>query len=356
MKVALVHDDLVQWGGAERMLVGLSEMFPQAPIFTSVFDKTNRDLAGNFRGKKIITSFLQRIPGWEMLYKTLLPFYPIAFEQFDFSGFDLVISQSTRFAKSIITKPDTMHISYCHTPVRFLWDDSLRMRLTGPVLSYFKRYDLVSAARVDHFVAGSENARQRIKNVYGVDSQVIYPFVDTDRFAHLEAFDGGYFLVIARLNEYKRVDLAVEACSRLNLPLKIVGTGPRIGFLKRLADNLNAETDFLGQLEDNLVGELLAGAKALIICAKEDFGITSLEAQVLGKPVVAFAAGGALESVVEGKSGFFFKDQTVESLTEVLKNADFSKIDPKFCKLNAKAFSKKKFMNKFGKQIDFLLK
>ncbi len=347
MRVAIVHDDLVQWGGAERILTGLAEIFPDAPIFTSLYDAKNPDLAKKFKGKNIITSFLQKIPGWKVLYKALLPFYPIAFEQFDFSNFDLVISQTTRFAKGIITKPDTLHICYCHTPPRFLWDQDAKK-----YLSFLKFYDKISASRVDYFLAGSKNAKERIKKAYGVDCPVLYPYVDTLRFEGTESFDGGYFLVIARLNKYKRVDLAIEACAKLNYPLKIIGVGPEFDSLQNLADKLGAKVDFLGSASDSLVNSVLGGAKALIICAKEDFGITSLEAQALGKPVVAFRKGGVLETVIEGKTGFFFDEQNSNSLKEMLEAINFDKINGNVCRLNADSFSKQRFIMNFKKELN----
>lgn len=356
MKVALVHDDLVQWGGAERILTGISEIFPDAPIFTSLFDTNNPDLAKNFKGRKITTSFLQKIPGWRVLYKALLPFYPIAFEQFDFSDFDLVVSQSTRFAKSVITKPKTIHICYCHTPPRFLWDPDIKScPLLKTYLSFLRHYDKVSISRADQFLAGSKNAKGRIKKIYGLDCPVVYPYIDIDRFKNLESFNGEYFLVIARLNEYKRVDLAIEACAKLNYPLKIIGVGPKLDSLKNLAEKLNARVDFLGGLSDDFVNEILRGAKALIICAKEDFGISSLEAQFLGKPVVAFRKGGVLETVIEGKTGFFFNSQDSESLISALECINFDKIDANACNLNAAAFSKQKFVMDFKKEINIFL-
>lgn len=344
-KVALVHDDLVQWGGAERVLVGLSEIFPDAPIYTSVFDKNNKELLKNFKRKKIVTSFMQKIPAWRKLYKALVPLYPIAFEQFDFSGFDLVISQSTRFAKSIITKPTTKHISYCHTPPRFLWD------LTGPLFSYLRIFDQISSKRVDHFIAGSQNAKQRIKKIYKVDCPVIYPYVDLDRFSIVESFDGGYFLIISRLNKYKRIDLAIKVASRLRFPLKIIGKGPEQDKLEKLARELNAEVEFLGDIPDNIVTQVLAGAKALLICGKEDFGITSLEAQSLGKPVIAFGEGGVLETVTEKETGYFFGEQTSNSLERVLNCKNLILIDPEVCKENAQKFSKEKFIRSFREYV-----
>lgn len=356
MRVALVHDDLVQWGGAEKMLLGLSEIYLDAPIFTSVFDKGNPVLTKKFKGKKIITSFLQKLPYWKSLYKALLLFYPIAFEQFDFTGFDLVISQSTRFAKSIITKPATLHINYCHTPPRFLWDPSYgKYQLTNNYFSYLRIYDQIASARVDHFIAGSQNAKQRIEKIYKTDCPVVYPYVDIERFSNIESFDGGYYLMISRLNKYKKIDLALEAASNLKIPLKIIGKGPEQERLVKLAGELNTEVEFLGDISDNYVTQVLAGAKALIICGKEDFGITALEAQALGKPVIAFGEGGALETVIEGKTGYFFLKQTAESLIDILQTKDLNLINSNACRENVKIFSKEKFMVDFKTKVSNLL-
>lgn len=335
MRVALVHDDLVQWGGAERVLEGLCEIYPNAPIFTSVFDKENNQLKKRFGNRKIRTSFLQKIPGWKSLYKILLPFYPIAFEQFNFDDFDLVISHTTRFAKGIITKPHTLHISYCHTPPRFLWYLSgwENFKIGQLLMSKLRIYDAVSSRRIDHFLAGSENAKKRIEKIYRMDSRVIYPFVDLERFKNIEAFDGGYFVVIARVSKYKRIDLAYAACKRLGVELKVIS----------------------GQLDDKMVVNILSGCKALIIPGIEDFGIASLEAQALGKPVIAYGRGGVLETVIEGKTGLFFKNQTVDDLTDALKKIDTKKIDPYVCKENARLFSKENFTRNFKQAVDRLV-
>lgn len=334
MKIAIVHDDLVQWGGAERVLLGLSEIYPDAPIFTSVYDKGNPYLS-SFASKKIITSFIQKIPGWKILYKVLLPFYPLAFEQFDFSGFDLVISHTTRFAKSIITKPETKHISYCHTPPRFLWHFSgdKSYGLGEILMTKLRLYDQVAAKRVDHFIAGSENAKRRIKKIYKADSKVAYPFVDLERFTQIESFDGGYFLVVGRPNGYKKFDLVSRICKKLGVDLRIISGG----------------------LDDKMVVNILAGCKALIIAGIEDFGLTSLEAQALGKPVVAFEKGGVLETVIPGKTGIFFDEQTEESLKDAIQKLDSINIDPKSCRQNAAKFSKENFRKNFVQILADLL-
>ena len=331
MRVAIVHDDLVQWGGAERVLVGLCEIYPEASIFTSVFDSTNITLWRNFGTKKVTTSFLQKIPGWKSMYKALLPLYPIAFEQFDFSDFDLIISHTTRFAKSIITKPKTKHICYCHTPPRFLWHFSgeLNYGWAEFLMSKLRLYDQVSANRVDYFFAGSVNAKKRIKKIYRRDAKVIYPFVDLDRFKQVETFDGGYFVIIGRSNKYKRLDLAKQACQELGLEIKIIS----------------------GDLDDRMVVKVLAGCRALIIPGEEDFGLVSLEAQALGKPVIAYSTGGSLETVINNQTGIFFDKQDTDSLKKALEKINRVNIKPDICIDQARRFSKEKFKSDFVEAV-----
>ncbi|MBI3485805.1 glycosyltransferase [Candidatus Daviesbacteria bacterium] len=350
MKVALVHDDLIQWGGAERVLSVLSEIFPEAPIYTSCFDESNIHLSNNFSNKKIITSFIQKIPGFKTLYKSLLPLYPIAFEQFDFSEYDLVISHTTRFAKSVLTKPKTTHVSYCHTPPRFLWRFSKQPqnKLLTYLLSYFRIYDQISSSRVDYFIAGSENAKQRIQKIYKQNSLVCFPFVDDKFFNNSQNFDGGYYLMISRLNFYKRVDLAIQVFNNLKKPLKIIGTGPELSNLSKLA---KGDVEFLGNASDNLLINFISGAKALIITSEEDFGLTALEAQALGKPVIGFREGGVLETVIENITGVFFDEQTEESLKKTIELFERKKFNREDCINNAKNFSKDKFKQRFLKSI-----
>ena len=331
MKVAIVHDDLVQWGGGERILEGITEIYPDAPIYTSVFDRDNVTLQRIFGSKNIGTSFLQNIPGWKIFYKALLPFYPIAFEQFDFTGFDLVVSHTTRFAKAIITKPQTKHISFIHTPPRFLWHFSGlgHYGIGEIIMNWLRIVDRVSAERVDYFLAGSENAKKRIKKVYRRDSKVVYPYIDLERFKNIKTTEGEYFVIIGRPNKYKRFDLAEKACKNLGLELKVISGG----------------------LEDSAVIKLLAGCTALIIPGIEDFGLTSLEAQALGKPVIAYKEGGVLETVIDGKTGVFFDEPRVDSLIEVLKNFNASNFDSNDCILNAQGFSKENFIRNFKQTV-----
>jgi glycosyltransferase involved in cell wall biosynthesis len=356
MKLALVHDDLVQWGGAERVLIALSELFPEAPIYTSVYDRQNPMLAEAFKGKVIKTSFMQNILGWRSYYKALLPLYPIAFEQFDFSEYDVVISQTTRFAKSIITKPGTIHICYCHTPPRFLWDFSGEEQ--GPLPSFYKswlkRYDESASTRVDQWWAGSKNAQDRIQNVYNQSSSVVYPFVDLKRFEAIEPFDGGYLLVIARLNQYKHVDIVIQAAKKLSMPLKIVGSGPQMSMLQGLAGD-SSLIHFLGRLDEETVLQVLAGCKALVVAGEEDFGLTPLEAQALGKPVIAYQKGGALETVITGETGYLFDKQTPDSLISALKLSGEHGYNESSCRKQAARFDKQIFMKKVKDELDAII-
>lgn len=331
MRVAIVHDDLVQWGGAERVLLGLTEIYPDAPIFTSVFNRDNKFLSEAFGSKKIITSFLQKIPGWKGIYKALLPLYPLAFEQFNFDNFDLVISHTTRFAKSIVTKPKSKHICYCHTPPRFLWHFSGydNFGWAEILMTKLRLYDQVVANRVDFFLAGSKNAKKRIKKVYGVDAKVVYPFIDLNRFENVETFEGGYFVTIGRPNQYKRFDLAKAACQQLGFELKIIA----------------------GDLDDKMVAKVLAGCRALIIPGEEDFGLVALEAQALGKPVIAFSAGGNLETVIDSKTGIYFDKQDVDSLKKAMEELKRMSINPAICIDQARKFSKEKFKSDFVQAV-----
>jgi len=342
MKIALVHDDLIQWGGAEKVLSEISNIFPDAPIYTAIADFKNPLIAQNFKGKKIITSFLQKLPFHKEFYKPLMPLYPLAFEQFDFSGFDLVISQTTRFAKSIITKPETIHVCYIHTPPRFLWnfDGEKISAFRKLFFKWLRNFDKVSAERVDFWIAGSENCQKRLKKIYQADSKILYPFVDIEKLNPEKSFSGDYYLIISRLNKYKKVDLAVKAFKTNGRKLKIVGVGPEFERIQREAGENIA---VLGKVSEALLENLIAGCRGLIITAEEDFGMTSIEAQALGKGVIAYGAGGALESILPGKTGNYFAEQTAESLNKALEIFESLKIKPEDCYENAKKFSKEKF-------------
>lgn len=326
MKTALVHDYLAQAGGAERVAAALHSMFPAAPLYTSVHDA--KATLPIFDNVDVRTSFLQRGPfSSRRFHKLALPYYPTAFERFDFSGYDLVLSSSSSFAKGVLTPPETCHVCYCHTPSRFIWRQQeylrqsrasrLALGLIGPVLNHLRSWDVESANRVDYFVANSYNVARRIRKFYRRDvAAVIYPPVETAKFAPVAASEvGDHFLVVSRLLNYKRLDLAVAACNRLRVPLRVVGIGPDLPALKRIA---GPTVQFLGRLSDQEVGQELARCKALIFPGEEDLGLTPVECMASGRPVVAYKAGGALETVVEGETGLFFREQTVDSLAEAL--------------------------------------
>ena len=273
MRVAIVHDDLVQWGGAERVLEGLLEIYPEATLFTSVYDSNNQSLSRLVVGRDVRTSFLQKIPFWKQLYKVLLPLYPIAFEQFNFDEYDLVISHTTRFAKSIITKPATKHISYCHTPPRFLWHFS-GMKNYGFgefLMTKLRIYDQVTVHRVDYFIAGSENAKRRIKKIYGVDSKVVYPFVDLKRFEGIDSFDGGYFVIAGRMNKYKRFDLAIDVCNKLGIELLRNGDRVREHLDRFITNNEGKKGKYVSlMLHDYVVVDIRASASGDVTSVQKD--------------------------------------------------------------------------------------
>ncbi len=342
MRVALVHDDLVQWGGAERVFLNLCEFFPSADIYTSVVDNKNFLIKEKLGDRKVFTSFLQKIPGWRFFYKALLPLYPLAFEQFDFSGYDLVVSHTTRFAKVVITKPETIHICYCHTPPRFLWNFSGEnvSYFLSPYLKILRNFDRVASKRVDYWVAGSKNAQNRIKEVYGVDSIICYPPVDDIFFQSEKSFDGDYYLIISRLTSYKKVDVAVKLFNRLNKRLVVVGAGPQANILRASA---NSNIEFYENISNDLLINLISGSKALIVLAEEDFGLTPIEAQAMGKPVIAYKKGGSLETVIDNKTGLFFTEQNEKSLEGAIEQFDKMVFKKEDLVENAKKFNKDRF-------------
>jgi len=325
MRVALVHDMLTQYGGGEKVLRALSDGYPEAPIFTLVFDENN--MGDIFPGDRVITSFLQQLPFSDRRYKWYLPLMPHATEGYDLSGFDLVISSSSAFAKGVIAGQDSRHICYCHTPTRYLWADrhdyvnglnynKLVSSLICLSLTRLRVWDRLSSAGVDHFIANSKNVKNRIKKYYGRKSYVIYPPVETDKF-YISENIGNYFLAGGRMVPYKRFDLIVEAFNKLGIPIKIFGVGPEFSKLKRMASR---NVEFLGFVDERDKAELYSNAIAFINPQNEDFGITTVEAMASGTPVIAYNAGGAKESIVSGVSGEFFHEQRWESLADKVLN------------------------------------
>lgn len=347
MRVALVHDWLNQMGGAERMLLAMTRMFPDAPIYTSFYAPSNVDLA--FRTRDIRTSFMQNLPGIKRRHQPFLPLYPLAFEGFDLSEYDLVISDSSAFAKGVITRPDALHICYCHTPMRYAWtfDNYVAREKVGglsrialaPVMNWLRMWDVTTAARVDYFIANSPVVAARIAKYYRREAVYIPPPVDTSRFA-ISRQRGDYFLIISRLIPYKRIDLAVQAFNLVGAPLRIVGAGRDEKALRAMAGR---NITFLGRLSDAEAREQLAGCRAFIFPGEEDFGIAPVEAQAMGKPVIAYGAGGALATVAPGKTGVFFHEQTPEALASAVKNFRDDWFDPNVIRAHAEEFDTSRF-------------
>lgn len=342
MKVAIVHDFLNQMGGAEQVVKVFREIFPEAPIYTSVYVPSA--VCPSFKTADIRTSFMQRLPMIGKHFRRYLPLYPYAFELFDFSQYDLVFSSSSSFAKGVITSPQTCHVCYCYTPMRFAWNYHTYIeqepfsRLSRTCLPYLihrlRRWDEITSNRVDNFIAISNEIRRRIWKYYRRESDVIHPPVDTSKYKVSER-DDGYFLILSRLLPYKRIDIAVEAFNRLRLPLKIVGDGRD---LDRLKKNAGPTIDFLGHLPDDEMKRCLRECRALIFPGFEDFGLAPVEAMACGKPVIAFAAGGALETVIDGVTGSLFYDQTPESLARAVTDFDPAELDPYDIRAHAELF------------------
>jgi glycosyltransferase involved in cell wall biosynthesis len=322
-KVAIVHDHLAQDGGAERVVQVFRKMYPAAPIFTLVHNPTNAHKS--FHNADIRTSFIQRLPGGTRFYQWYLPLMPTAIERFDLSEYDLVISNTASFAKGVITLPKTLHLSYIHSPTRYLWSDTISyvndlkyprwLKMLAPhYLSKIRLWDRLAADRPDFLLANSGTIQRRISKYYRRPSTILYPPVETHRFSLAPSVDK-YFVTGGRLVPYKRFDLTINAFNKLGLPLKIYGTGPMEKELRAMA---HQNIEFLGRVPDDKMNELYGRALAFINPQEEDFGITVLEAMAAGRPVIAYAAGGALETVKPGVSGEFFEDQEWESLANTV--------------------------------------
>ena len=379
MKVAIVYDRVNKWGGAERVLLALHEMFPKAPLFTSVYSHKHAQWAEVF--PRIHTSFLQKIPFTKKRHELLPLFMPMAFESFNFDDYDLAISVTSEAAKGIITKGKTKHLCYCLTPTRYLWsgyeeyfgfknyDLRFKNRIRNPIqkhfirtasrpaVNYLRRWDITAAQRPDIMLGISKEVQKRIKRYYNRESGLVYPPVDIGRrkvgdVGVIREIGEGtmkdYFLVVSRLVPYKKVDLVVETFNRLGLPLVVVGTGKEEKRLRKMA---KGNIRVVGEVGEVRLGEMYKNAKAFIFPQEEDFGITAVEAQSYGVPVIAFKKGGALETVIHGKTGMFFEEQTIESLGKAIKGLRDLRFKKDDLRKNAQKFSKEKFQREFEKQV-----
>ena len=363
MKVALIHDHLAQDGGAEKVLAVFARMFPDAKIYTLLYEKRN---VSHLRGHEIDTSIIQRLPGGVRHYKWYLFFMPMAVEFFDLRAYDLVISDTSSFAKGVITLPDTLHLCYCHTPTRYLWSDTHQYlnelkynkwvkKAISLILSRLRLWDFNAAQRVDHFIANSQMVAGRIKKYYRRDSVVIYPPVETDKFSivdHLPSGEEAYFLAGCRLAPYKRIDLIIEAFNKLGdaYRLKIFGDGIDEKRLRKLAQS-NPRIEFLGRVSEEEKVKLFQNALAFINPQEEDFGITPVESMAAGRPVIAYNKGGAKETVIEGKTGLFFGEQTADSLAAVLRRFRNEDFNPQAIRAHAENFSVANFQEQIEKFI-----
>ncbi|MDI6778308.1 MAG: glycosyltransferase [Patescibacteria group bacterium] len=368
LKVSLVHDFLNQYGGAERVLETLTEIFPDAPIYTLLFDKEK--MRGKFAEADIRPSFLQKFPKFlKRRHKWLLPLMPTAPETFNLRDFDLVISSSSAFAKGIIVKPKTIHVCYCHSPMRYSWDwnekyldeqglGSGRRILARFLLNYIRIWDKVAADRVDFFIANSKTTAARIKKYYGRESVIVHPPVEIDNletkfpFGNLVSKSGGYFLIVSRLSPYKKIEIAVDTMNKLNLPLVVVGEGsPK--YVKYLKSIAGPKTKFLGWIPDEKVKKCFAGCRAFLFPGEDDFGITPVEAMSFGKPVIALRRGGATETVVEGETGEFFNEPTIEVMADAVRRfmENEKNYDPQKIRKRAEMYSKDKFVENIKRVI-----
>ena len=368
MKVAIVHDWLVNYGGAERVVEAMLSIYPDADIFTLVYDK--KKMASHFPPEKVHASFVQKFPKSTKLYTKLLTFMPKAFESFDLSDYDLVLCSSSSCAKGVITSPSVPHIAYIHTPMRYAWDQFFDYRSRSGLLTRFfmnrwmgtiRLWDYVSSQRVDSLICNSNYIKRRIEKYWHrSDATVIYPPVDTSRLCPSGKASEDFYVVFSRFVTYKRIDLAIKACGISGRRLVVIGSGSQEKELKALASssfkNNPSNITFTGRISDEEVKSYLQRCRAMIFSAEEDFGIIPVEVQACGRPVIAFAKGGALETVVDGKTGLFFNDQTPESLCEALdrfeKLEQEGRFDSQEIVRHAQRFSTERFCEELKNHID----
>jgi glycosyltransferase involved in cell wall biosynthesis len=339
--VAIVHDYLNQPGGAERVVLELARIWPQAPVYTSLYRPAST--FPEFRELDIRRSPLDRIPV-DRRFRALAPLYPAAFRSFGTLDADLVISSSSGWAHGIRTAPGSTHVVYCHAPARWLYEggdylpSGLARAALAPLTAALRRWDRGAARRADLYLANSENVRRRIRAAYGIEAEVVHPPVETDRFRPSPR--GARLLVVSRLLPYKRVDIVVQAATRIGVPLDIVGTGPELGRLRALG---GPSVKFHGRADDREIVEMMESCRAVVVPGAEDFGIVAVEAQAAGKPVVAFAAGGALETVEDGLTGVLFGELGVEAVIDALRQVDALATSPEEIAAHAERFSREAF-------------
>jgi glycosyltransferase involved in cell wall biosynthesis len=346
-RVALVHDFLLDLRGAERVFAAICDAWPDGDVFTAVYDEEGTE--GRFAARAPRTSFLQRVRPTARTFRPLLPLYPYAIESFDLRGYDIVISSSSAWSHGVLVDPEAVHVCYCHNPFRYAWSEreakpSARPAVLRPplgiLLSRWRQWDWIAAQRVDRYVANSHVTAGRVRRYFGREADVLHPPVELERFAPGRV--GEHYLVVAELMAHKRIAVAVEAFNRLRAPLVVVGDGPELRRLRRLA---GPTVTFTGRATDAQVAELLRSAKALVVTAAEEFGIAAVEALASGRPVIALGAGGVLESVHEGETGAYYHDNTPEALAELVASFDPMAVDPAACVAAARRFGVERFQS-----------
>jgi glycosyltransferase involved in cell wall biosynthesis len=347
-RVALVHDFLLDLRGAERVFAAICATWPDADVFTAVYDEAGTE--GRFAARAPRTSFLQRLRPTSRSFRPLLPLYPHAIESLDLRGYDIVVSSSSAWAHGVLVDPGAVHVCYCHNPFRYAWSEreatlAARSPVVRPalrvLLNRWRQWDWIAAQRVDRYVANSSLTAGRVRRYLGRDSTVLYPPVELGRFVPAAPGElGEHWLVLAELMAHKRIDVAVRAFTALGLPLVVVGDGPQSRALRRIA---GPNVTFAGRVSDERVAELLRTCRALVVTAAEEFGIAAVEALASGRPVIALGSGGVLESVVEGETGAYYADSTPESLAAAVRAFDPLAIDPAACVAAAQRFGVQRF-------------
>ena len=355
-RVALVHDFLLDVRGAERVFAEICATWPEADLFTAVYDEAGTE--GRFAARRPATSFLQRIHPTARSFRPLLPLYPHAVEAFDLRGYDTVISSSSAWAHGVLVEPGAVHVCYCHNPFRYAWSEreatlAARHPLVRPLLrvllNRWRQWDWIAAQRVDRYVANSHVTAARIRRYLGRDAAVLHPPVRTDRFLPGRTPPGDHYVVLGELMAHKRVDVAIRAFNALRRPLVVVGDGPEQRRLRRLA---GPTVTFAGRVGDERVAELLESARALVVCAAEEFGIAAVEALAAGRPVIALGEGGVLESVTEGVTGTFYGANDPAVLAEAVARFDAASIDPRACRAAAERFGAERFRRKLRTLVE----
>ncbi len=359
-RIAIVHDWLPVYGGAERVLEQMLEVYPDADIF-SLIDALSDENRKFLKGKPVKTSFVQKLPGGKKYYRHCFPIMPLAIEQFDFSGYDLVITSSYAFAKGIITGPRQLHLCYCHSPIRYAWDlqnqylkeskmdSGVKGWFVRSMLHFIRMWDSRTAAGVDAFMANSRFIARRIEKVYRRDATVVYPPVNIERF-EFSSEKENFYVTASRLVPYKRMDLIIQAFNGMpDRQLVVIGDGPELPKLQKLA---GPNVKVLGWQPQEVLKSHLMRAKGFVFAGEEDFGIILLEAQACGTPVIAYGRGGALETVIENKTGLFFGEQTIESLQAAIAESDTLKWDSVACRQNAERFSAPLFRERFEQFVE----